>query len=66
MIEDLDAEYCSDAEAVTLVANAEGGIFTINSSESTVFDPSILGGGTHTIEYSFAARRLQLFDQYNG
>ncbi|MFK7903785.1 MAG: gliding motility-associated C-terminal domain-containing protein, partial [Chitinophagales bacterium] len=50
-IEGLDAEYCSDTESLALAANIEGGVFFINNTESSVFNPSILGADTYLIEY---------------
>ncbi|MEZ4888925.1 MAG: gliding motility-associated C-terminal domain-containing protein [Chitinophagales bacterium] len=50
-IDNLDLEYCSDAETVTLEATPEGGDFYVNGSLSSTFDPASLGEGTHFVEY---------------
>jgi len=50
-IDNLANTYCSDEGMVTLEANIEGGTFYVNGNESTVFDPAILGAGSHLVDY---------------
>ncbi|MGB0930000.1 MAG: gliding motility-associated C-terminal domain-containing protein, partial [Chitinophagales bacterium] len=50
-IDNLAAMYCSNEEVVTLAANVDGGIFYVNGNESTIFEPAILGEGSHLVNY---------------
>ncbi|MFD2245773.1 T9SS type A sorting domain-containing protein [Pontibacter ruber] len=45
--------YCLNHEAITLAGNYNSGNFTINGQAATVFNPSTLGVGTHTVTYSY-------------
>ena len=50
-IDNLADTYCSNEEFVALQANIAGGTFYINGNESSVFEPAILGEGSHLVEY---------------
>jgi len=65
---------CTGAILETLVGNAglqsDGvtpvagtGVFTINGVVSTIFDPLVLGAGTHTVEFCFDAGDASAFSQ---
>lgn len=65
-INGLDAAYCLNDPAVTLSGSATlggppggaasgTGTFTINGNPATVFNPTLLGAGTHTVVYTFDA-----------
>ncbi len=49
----LNASYCQNAAAITLTGTPAGGTFTIDGYESTMFDPSVLTIGNHTVLFSF-------------
>ncbi|MBK9720932.1 MAG: T9SS type A sorting domain-containing protein [Saprospiraceae bacterium] len=61
----LPSVFCADDAAVTLVGNAQlgdgsgpamgVGTFTINGVPATVFNPALLGAGTHSVVFSFDA-----------
>lgn len=50
----LASNYCLPASSSSLTPATVGGVFTINTSTTTVtsFDPAIAGLGTHTVNYS--------------
>ena len=48
----LNDVYCVENDAVTLIANPPGGVFTLGEDEITSFDPS-QGEGEYIIEYTF-------------
>ncbi|MFK7906014.1 MAG: PKD domain-containing protein, partial [Chitinophagales bacterium] len=54
-ITNLDSDYCSDecGNAVTLTATPSGGVFTVNGSVVTEFDPCGLSGA-YTIFYAYS------------
>jgi hypothetical protein len=52
-IENLEEVYCSVSGPVEIVGSPAGGIFTINGEEGSVLDPSALGVGIHTVNYSY-------------
>ncbi|HNL28963.1 MAG TPA: T9SS type A sorting domain-containing protein [Saprospiraceae bacterium] len=58
--------YCQNEPSVTLSGSATlggppggaaigTGTFTVNGTPATVFDPSVVGAGTHTVVYTFDA-----------
>ena len=49
----LNANYCKNATAVTLVGTPTGGSFMIDATAATTLDPSVLSVGNHTVTYSF-------------
>jgi gliding motility-associated-like protein len=49
----LQNAYCIDAAAFTLSATPAGGTFTVNGTNATNFNPTLLGVGTHTVIYSY-------------
>jgi Domain of unknown function (DUF4114)/Secretion system C-terminal sorting domain len=49
----LGTSYCENSSPVSLVANPFGGIFTINGSPATSFNPKTLGIGNHVVTYNF-------------
>ncbi len=49
----LDAEYCIDEAAATLVPSPIGGTFTGTGMSENVFNPATAGAGTHTITYTY-------------
>ena len=49
----LDAEYCIDEAASTLVPSPSGGTFTGTGMSGNVFNPATAGAGTHTITYTY-------------
>ncbi len=61
----LAATYCANDPAVTLMGNAQlgdgsgtatgTGSFTVNGSSATVFNPALVGPGTHTVTFTFDA-----------
>lgn len=53
VINGLSSTYCTGDAAVTLSATPAGGTFTINGSTSTTFNPTTLGAGSYTIQYSY-------------
>jgi PKD repeat protein len=48
----LSAQYCISADRVQLQGYPEGGIFTVNGTPVTFFDPSVLGAGIHNVSYT--------------
>ena len=48
----LSAVYCSNALPATLTGIPAGGVFSGPGISGNVFDPSVAGGGTHSIKYS--------------
>ena len=51
-ITSLNPNYCSNAAPITLIGAPTGGTFTIDGNTTTVFDPSVLSLGNHTVIYS--------------
>jgi len=49
----LASQYCVDAPPVTLTGIPASGTFTGPGITGNIFNPSIAGPGTHTIDYSF-------------
>lgn len=47
----LNAQYCINDAPVTLTATPAGGTFQINGIAATTFNPTLLGGGQHTVKY---------------
>ncbi|GAB3560235.1 hypothetical protein GCM10027577_54150 [Spirosoma fluminis] len=49
----LASSYCKDAQAVTLMGSpSEGGVFTVDEETATLFSPTSLSVGTHTVRYT--------------
>lgn len=51
---ELDEQYCSDAATVDLtdlISDTEGGVWMINGTEQSVFDPSLYGNSAVEITY---------------
>lgn len=49
----LNAAYCVDAAAVTLIPAPAGGTYTGNGVSGTQFNPSVAGVGTHDVTYTY-------------
>lgn len=47
----LDPTYCEGDDAVTLVGDPTGGVFSGPGMVGDVFDPALAGPGVHTIQY---------------
>ncbi|GAB3499066.1 hypothetical protein GCM10027341_21570 [Spirosoma knui] len=48
----LASAYCQDAQAITLTGTpSEGGVFTIDGETATLFSPTSLSVGNHTVRY---------------
>ncbi|MCK8495274.1 hypothetical protein M0L20_25620 [Spirosoma sp. RP8] len=45
--------YCQGTTAVTLLGSPSGGVFTVDGSTATVFNPASLLVGQHTVVYSY-------------
>lgn len=53
-INNVDAQYCSDAPSFALNATPTGGDFFINSTQTNNFNPSVLPVGTNiTVDYTY-------------
>ncbi|MFK7905653.1 MAG: hypothetical protein AB8B69_11035, partial [Chitinophagales bacterium] len=53
-IDNLATAYCEDEAVVNLAATPSGGVFTVNSTTSTTFEPDNIATDTpHTIEYTY-------------
>ncbi|GAB3540796.1 SBBP repeat-containing protein [Spirosoma fluminis] len=51
-ITNLADTYCKDAQAVTLTGTpTEGGVFTVDGETATLFSPTSLSVGNHTVRY---------------
>ncbi|GAB3558786.1 hypothetical protein GCM10027577_50380 [Spirosoma fluminis] len=51
-IANLASSFCKDAQAITLAGTpAEGGVFTIDGTSATSFNPTSLSVGNHTVRY---------------
>ena len=49
------SDICSNANPLTLTGgNPSGGVYSVNSTQSSVFDPSITGVGMQTVSYTYA------------
>ncbi len=49
----LNNAYCVSVGAITLQASPTGGTFTVDGNAGTVFNPSLLGAGNHTVIYTY-------------
>lgn len=49
----LNPQYCTDVIAFNLQATPSGGTFKVNNTPATQLNPSALGAGIYTIEYSY-------------
>ncbi len=58
-ISNLSPSYCLADAAFTLQAAPAGGTFFINGVAGSVFAPSQLGAGTHTVEYKLNGENCQ-------
>lgn len=47
--------YCVNSASITLTGSPTGGTFKINNVTATVFNPTVLGIGQHTVNYSVTA-----------
>ncbi|GAB3493261.1 hypothetical protein GCM10027341_08350 [Spirosoma knui] len=55
-ITNLASSFCKDASAVTLTGTpVEGGVFTVDGTTATSFNPTSLSVGTHTVRYTVTA-----------
>ncbi|UHG93465.1 cellulose binding domain-containing protein [Spirosoma oryzicola] len=45
--------YCQGTTAVTLLGSPSGGVFKVDGSTATVFNPASLSVGQHTVVYSY-------------
>lgn len=62
----LDQPWCTEDDALTLVADPPGGTFFVNDEPAALFAPGELGAGTHTVDYHYTAQldTLTFFDQF--
>ncbi|MCS6821464.1 MAG: gliding motility-associated C-terminal domain-containing protein [Microscillaceae bacterium] len=44
--------YCTSSPPFTMVGTPAGGVFRINGVMATVFNPALIGVGTHTVTYT--------------
>ncbi len=63
---DLLPPVCVEDAAFPLTADPPGGSFRINGEPATLFDPALLGAGTHTVDYLYTAQldSLSFYDQF--
>ena len=54
-ISGINASYCADEAAVTMVGSPAGGTFSGTGVTGDSFDPAIAGPGTHTVSYTYSA-----------
>lgn len=52
-ISGLQAEYCENEAAVSLITSPAGGTLSGPGINGNTFDPAVAGAGTHNISYSF-------------
>lgn len=57
---------CIEDAAFPLTAEPAGGSFRINGEPAELFDPALLGAGTHTVDYLYTAQldSLSFYDQF--
>lgn len=53
LITNLLPVYCKNAPALPIQANPSGGIATVNGTVSGIIDPSSIGAGLHTLNYTY-------------
>jgi hypothetical protein len=51
-ITSLNTSYCKNAAAFTLVGAPSGGTFSIDGTNATAFNPTLLSVGNHTVSYT--------------
>lgn len=63
---DLLPPLCIEDAAFPLTAEPAGGSFRINGEPAELFDPAMLGAGTHTVDYLYTAQldSLSFYDQF--
>ena len=49
----LGLSYCTNDATVVLSGNPAGGVFEVNGSGATNFNPGTLGSGTHVVSYAY-------------